>query len=452
MTVPVWTVGEVNRRVGDLLDIEFGRICVEGEVSGLKIHDRSGHAYFGVKDPEALLSCVCWASTLDRFRTPPSEGMKVKLYGRLKVYERRGSYQLVVDRLDAAGEGDLQAAFLALKRKLEAEGLFSPERKRVLPRYPLRIGVVTSASGAALQDVLRVLKHRWPVGRVFLWPADVQGAGAVSALVRGIERFGQTRLDLLIVTRGGGSLEDLAAFNDEAVARAIADSQVPTVVGVGHETDTTIADFVADVRAATPSQAAEISTPDQEDLQRKLSRDERSLRRSLASRLDRLHLRLQRAETSRAFSRPEDRIRQGQLDLDRLADRLRRGLQSPTERATRRLDLLSRRMQREAPDVLLAKAKHALSALGERWRRSAEPNLQKGRTRSNLAGARLKALGPKQVLARGYSIVRAAGGGPILHDAALVDGGDFLDVHLYRGELHCRVETRTLESEEETSP
>src|SRR6266576_4398220 len=255
------TVSELNAAIRGLLDREFSDIWVSGEISGTKLAT-SGHYYFTLKDAEAQLRCVCFKSTARFWKFKPQDGIAVLARGRIDVYEARGEYQLLVEHLEPQGLGALQLAFERLKKKLAAEGLFAAERKRPLPRFPRRIGIVTSPRGAAVADMVQILARRFPGLHIRLYPALVQGEGSVEEVVRGIEYFSRTKWpDVVIVGRGGGSLEDLWTFNEEAVARAIAACSVPVISAVGHETDVTIADFVADLRAPTPSAAAELVVP-----------------------------------------------------------------------------------------------------------------------------------------------------------------------------------------------
>ena len=442
----VLSVAELTRWIQDVLEGELGRVRVEGEISGWKLHSSSGHAYFALKDPEApaLIQCVIWASTMQRLRVRPRDGMQVRLTGRVSVYAARGAYQLYVDRVELRGEGELQAAFLELKRRLEAEGLFDASRKIPLPRFPRRIGVVTAAGGAAFRDLVRVLGQRWPLAEVFLWPAQVQGVGAAESIVQGIRGLdGLGAFDLLIVGRGGGSLEDLWAFNEESVARAIAECTTPIVSAVGHEVDFSMADFVADVRAATPTHAAELVTPDQVEVVARLQRDARVLRLRLEERLRSLRFRHLHLSKDRAFLAPENRIRNGRLDLDRLSDRLQAALRAPTEEGQTRLRAVAARLADSGLELVLERKRGRLLGLGQRMDRRQDQVVSEARRRLELSRARLRTLGPESVLARGYGIVRSRDG-RVLRDAADAGRGTEILVRLSRGELECRVEARTL--------
>lgn len=443
MNEAVWSVGALTRKIRDLLEIEMERVWVQGEITGWKVQRPSGHAYFALKDERALLNCVLWAPNVRRLQWEPRDGARVRALGGITVYEPRGSYQLKVEQLQLDGEGELQARFLALKRKLEAEGLFDPARKRPLPPLPGRIGIVTSASGAAVRDFLRVVGNRWPLAEVILRPAAVQGAGAAAEIAQALadlDRFG--RCDVLVVARGGGSLEDLWAFNEEVVARAIATASAPVVSAVGHEVDFTIADFVADVRAATPSNAAELLVPDQEEMRARLRRDARALRLTAEGAISGAALRVARLRQARGLRRPEEMLHLRSQDLDRVAERLRNALSGRIDLARRRLSALQTGLDRRSPAVRCAEASARLRAARLGWTRGGEETLRRVRARLELARAQLSALSPDAVLERGYGIVSDADGGAIVRDPMQVDPGARVNVRLARGRLVCQVDER----------
>src|ERR1700756_4404080 len=288
-TTKVFTVAELTRSIRGTLEAKFGAVWVQGEISNYKLHP-SGHQYFTLKDQRAQISCVIWRDTMAPLRQPLVDGAQVQVYGTVTVFEARGQYQLNVQILQPRGVGLLQAKFEALKRKLEAEGLFAPEQKRPLRNFPRRIGIVTSPGGAAIRDMLNVLSRRAPWLQILVNPVRVQGTGAAQEIAVAIRELALPNeafasVDLIVVTRGGGSIEDLWEFNEEIVARAIFHSAVPIVSAVGHEIDFTICDFVADLRAPTPSAAAELIVPDMIDLQRQIDRCARALGRQLLSRV-----------------------------------------------------------------------------------------------------------------------------------------------------------------------
>src|SRR3989440_1565514 len=288
-TSKVFTVGELTRQIRGALETKFRAVWVQGEISNYKLHP-SGHQYFTLKDARAQIACVIFRNTMAPLRQPLVDGAQVQVYGNVSVFEARGQYQLSVQILQPRGLGLLQAKFEALKRKLEAEGLFDPARKRVLPKFPRRIGIVTSPSGAAIRDILNILRRRAPWMSILISPVRVQGIGAAQEIAVAIRELATPNenfepVDLIIVTRGGGSIEDLWEFNEEILARTIASVEVPIVSAVGHEIDFTICDFVADLRAPTPSAAAELIVPDIVDLRRHLDAHARGISRELLNRM-----------------------------------------------------------------------------------------------------------------------------------------------------------------------
>ena len=384
------TVGALTRYIREMFEVDYRLqdVWVEGEVSVVS-RPSSGHIYFTLKDAAAQIACVMWKSAAPMFGALLVHGGQVLAHGKVSVYEPRGSYQLYVDRVQPQGLGDLHAQFELLKARLEAEGLFAPERKRPLPEFPHRIGVVTSPTGAVIRDICNILARRWPLAQVILAPTQVQGQDAPPQIVAALEALYQRDdLDLIIVARGGGSLEDLWAFNDERVARKIADSPVPLVSGVGHETDFTIADFVADLRASTPSAAAELTTPDRAELLAQLA----ALRSRLASLM---------AEDVHA----------------------RRVVHQAQARALSHL----------SPRVRLANSRQRVDDLAAQAAVSASHFLQLRRARLTGTGARLDALSPLAVLQRGYAVVRRDG--RLVRSVALVSPGDRLSVRVSDGEF-----------------
>lgn len=321
------TVSELTCSIRLLLEDAFPRVWIEGEIGNWSVAG-SGHAYFSLKDEGALLGCVMWRSSLTKSKETFREGDQVEARGRLGVYDRRGQYQLVVDSLRPVGAGLLWKKFLELKEKLEKEGLFDPARKRPIPELPRAVGVVTSPTGAAIRDVLSVLGRRAVGLDIYVWPARVQGAGAASEIAEGVRRLSRSGLvDVLIVGRGGGSLEDLWEFNDERLAREIAASPVPVISAVGHEVDFSISDFVADLRAPTPSAAAELVSADRSAVGERLRETLRALDRSAADRLYQARTRVRLAAESHALRRPEARLREAQQRTDDALERLDRGVE-----------------------------------------------------------------------------------------------------------------------------
>lgn len=454
----VRTVSELTAEIKETLESEFPRVAVLGEISGFRLHT-SGHAYFTLKDPGAVLSCTAWRSALQRMRgsagstallrrleTTP-DGVRVVVHGSIGVYGPRGSYQLHAERMEEAGRGDLYAAFLQRKAKLEAEGLFDPTRKRELPRFPRRIGVVTSRDGAALRDILRVLGTRWPVAEVLVRAAPVQGAGAAGELAQAVIEMNArsdqdpgSRVDVILLARGGGSIEDLWQFNEEVLARAVAGSGVPVISGVGHETDFTICDFAADLRAATPSNAAELAVPDRVEVARMLEREAHRAGSAAARILDRARVRLLQVRHARGLRRPEDLVRRRAQDLDQLADRLAADTARMVRARRERLRSLESRLGRQEPRARVVTRRARLEELRQGLLRSCQTRLSGRRSRVDLASARLATLGPERVLARGYAVVRREADGQLVRLASEAPSGARLSVLLHQGRLGCLVE------------
>jgi len=384
---PALTVSSFTEQLTGLLLDNFSDVWIAGECSGVK-QAPSGHWYFTLKDDGAQLRCACFKQNAMRLRVKPTEGMAILARGRIEVYAARGDYQLIVEAIEPQGLGALQAAFELLKKKLKAEGLFEAARKRPLPEHPARVGIVTSSSGAAIQDMLNVLARRAPGLHIRLYPAQVQGEFAVEQIVRGVEYFSKSGwADVVIVGRGGGSIEDLWAFNEEAVARAIAASSVPVVSAVGHETDFTIADFVADLRAPTPSAAAELVTQYAVQRPKRLESVESHLVRAMQLRLSRASDRLGRQGIARAQLLVRLRLNRLAQRFDDLDSRLRRG------------DLrLKLREAKERELRLAARLEHAMRL-----------RLNRARPRVERVESSLRQLGPLAVLDRGYAIVLADG-------------------------------------------
>jgi len=432
-------IGEVNA----LLEQGFAGVAVEGEVTNASYSAR-GHVYFTLKDEGAAMDCVLWATRAKRLKFRLEDGLAVLVRGSLTIYAQRGRFQMVADDVQPQGVGALQLAFEQLKARLEREGLFDPARKRPLPALPNRVGIVTSATGAALQDMLKVLR-RHPRLEVVVAPAAVQGEGAAAEIAAAIERLSRSgRVEVVIVGRGGGSLEDLWAFNEEPVARAIAACAVPVISGVGHEVDFTIADFVADIRAATPTQAAEMVVGRLEEQERRLHEARQRLARDLRRQLQLARAHLAGLEGSSGLARVPQRVRLARERLGRaarLAPALRRVFEAGRtglERAARSLQRLPARVAAGGHRRLLASRRQQLEQLMV---------AQARRLRSRVeAGARaLDHLGPQRVLARGYSITTLEGSSAPLKDASRVHGGQVLVTRLARGRVRSLVSSAGLD-------
>ena len=431
---------QLNALARDLLEGSFPQVWVEGEISNFS-RPASGHAYFTLKDERAQVRCALFKPKAQALRFAPRDGLQVLARGRLTLYEARGDYQLVLDHMEEAGEGALRRAFEQLKAKLAAEGLFEAARKRPLPAFPRRLGVITSPRGAAVRDVLSVLGRRFPLLPVDVLPVPVQGDGAAAQILDMLRRAaGSGRYDVLLLTRGGGSLEDLWAFNDEALARAIAASPVPVVSAVGHEIDTSLSDFAADLRAPTPSAAAELLVPERGELLARLGQRHRQLQALLArmntaraQRADQAFLKLQAL-------RPQLRLERGRGRLATLRHRLDQAMaQALASRAERGARVL-RRLDQQHPRRRLQEQRHRLQLLGKALANAPDRLLPPRQLRLAGLARALASVSPLATLARGYSILREGDGGPVVRRAAQVRAGDTLDARLAEGRLRLRVE------------
>ncbi len=384
-TSKVLTVSELTRSIRGTLEAKFGAVWVQGEVSNYKLHP-NGHQYFTLKDARSQISCVIWRDTMAPLRQALADGARVQVLGKVTVFEARGQYQLSVEIVQPFGQGVLQAKFEALKRKLEDEGLFDPARKRALPKFPRRIGIVTSPSGAAIRDILNVLRRRAPWLSILISPVRVQGTGAAQEIAVAIRELAAPNenfapLDLIVVARGGGSIEDLWEFNEEIVARTIASVNVPVVSAIGHEIDFTIADFVADLRAPTPSAAAELIVPDIIDLRRHLDAHARGIGRELLNRM-----------------------RDAQQRLDHARETLRRCLGHKIDNYRRGLAHALATLQARSPARELMLRRNRFGDLQRRLRESPARILENARHRFQKIEGILRVLGPNATLRRGYSI------------------------------------------------
>lgn len=437
---PPLTVSELNVAVKHRLESDFGAITVEGEVSNCRPWS-TGHVYFSLKDDYSQIRAVLFRREARALKFKLEDGLRVVIRGRLAVYEVKGEYQLIADAVEPHGLGALQAAFEQLKRRLQAEGLFDAARKRPLPVLPRRIGIVTSAHGAALKDMLRILMQRHPTARVVVRPARVQGDDAPGDLVRALRAIARIpEIDVVIIGRGGGSAEDLWAFNDEHLARAIAACPVPVVSAVGHEIDFTIADFVADVRAATPSNAAEIVVDRADNFCARIDRAEERLAaamgRAMAGRTqqsERLALRLGRWPV---------KVELRERDRQDLEFRLERSVGASLTRATHRIDNLRRRLERRDIRRVISDFRSRTTAADHRLRTLVTSRRHDAERRLVGVAARLDALSPLSVLGRGYAVCWDESRTVIIRSASAVRAGDRVHVRLAQGELGCRVEDR----------
>lgn len=421
----VLTVGELTRQIKNLLEYEYPRVWVQGEVSGFRGRNPSGHLYFNLKDQDACIEVKVWSSVAQRMKFELRDGLSILVEGSIDVYEPRGRYSLIVQRIEPAGQGALALAFQQLKERLAKEGLLGENRKRPprpIPFLPRRIGVVTSISGAALRDFLRVLHRRHPRLSVLVCDARVQGDGSAVEVVRAIRCLARTNVDVIVVTRGGGSVEDLWTFNEEVVARAIAACPKPVVSAIGHEVDFTIADFVADFRAPTPSAAAEKLAPVLADLELSLRGAKRRLSKALErqilagrARLHRLSVRL--ADPRRILGSHQMRLAD---DTDRMSRVIRRSIRNHHAH----LQALQERLDRGDPRKHLARKRQRLNVLDKRLRVRAQQQGANHRKRFNKLEAQLEALSPLRVLGRGYSVTLKKSDGSVVRQAADVAVGE----------------------------
>ena len=433
----VYQVGELSALVQNLLDDTPPSVWLEGELSNFR--NPSGHWYFALKDSEAQLRCAMFRNANRLVRPLPADGQQVLVRGRITLYRPRGDLQLIVEHMEPAGEGALRRAFEQLKRQLEAEGLFEPAARRPIPALPRRIAIISSPTGAALQDMRTALARRFPLVPVVLIPVPVQGDAAAPAIARALTRdVARSGADVVLLARGGGSLEDLWAFNEEAVARAIRACPVPVITGVGHETDVTIADLAADLRAATPTAAAEHAVPDQRRLAADISAMTRRLQRILARRLEeqssrwlQLSRRLERQAPSRA-------LQQGQQRLDELCLRARRATRQQLGRERQRAAQFGSRLQRQRPDRGLRLQRQRLDGLLARLRAPAQRPVAQQRQRLASLLARIDSVNPEAVLKRGYALVYDARR-QLVRDVGSPADGERLELRLANGELPVRV-------------
>ena len=433
----IYTVGELNAAIREALEPEFRDVWVSGEISGLKLA-ASGHYYFTLKERESQVKCVAFRSAHRYWKFKPQDGMAVLARGSIDVYEPRGEYQLQVETLEPQGVGALQLAFEQLKRKLAAEGLFAPQRKRPLPRFPRRIGIVTSPRGAAIADLVQILSRRFPGVHIRLFPALVQGEGSVEEVCRGIQFFSQSGWpDVVIVGRGGGSLEDLWTFNEEAVARAIAACSVPVVSAVGHETDVTIADFVADLRAPTPSAAAEMVVRTSAELLDRVAAARAKGMQAMRYRLAMLERRLRQQGIERALGVLHRKVGRGLQRIDEHEYRLRERIRCAIDTRGRALRALDARLRRFDVRPRLAATGRRLEAVDARAVQTIRLGLARRRGRLEQLSAKLSQLSPLAILERGYAIVSTPDG--IVKDAAVLPAGSSIHVRLARGELDAAV-------------
>ncbi len=434
----VFSVSRLNREVGELLELTLGWVWVEGELSNLS-RPGSGHLYFSLKDNRAQVRCALFKQKAKLLQIPLENGQQVRLRARVSLYQPRGDYQLIVEHVEDAGAGALQRQFEAIKAKLNAEGLFAAELKKPLPATPSTIGVITSASGAAVRDVVHVLARRYPLADVVVFPTLVQGPQAPTAVAKAIARAdGYDPCDVLLLVRGGGSLEDLWAFNEEIVARAIAACSLPIVSGVGHEVDTTIADYVADARAPTPSAAAELVSPDVASMRRGLAAIETRLHNhgrrwqiDLQHRVGALSRRLE-------LCHPQRQLLQQQQRLDNAQTRLHHTLGNMQQRSRSRMVQLQSRLALQSPQQLITRQQQRHENLALRLGRAMEVTVERASQQLSGNSRALDAVSPLATLERGYLVARRRG--ELITKAAQLNVGDTVELSLRDGKAMTRVE------------
>lgn len=431
------SVSELNRQVRSLLENSFMTLRVEGEISNLA-RPSSGHWYFTLKDDRAQVRCAMFRNRNLQVRFRPKEGDQVVVQARVSLYEGRGDFQLICEQMQESGQGRLQLAYEALKQKLAAEGLFDTGRKRPLPSPVRHPGIITSPTGAAVHDILTVLARRCPSLPVALYPTAVQGEGAAAEIVAAIELANRDqRCDVLILGRGGGSLEDLWPFNEEVVARAVAASRIPIVSAVGHEVDVAISDLVADLRAPTPSAAAELISPDQRVQLQQLASLQQRLQRHLQQQLERCRERLDHLRLR--LRHPGERLREQSQRLDQLELRLQRALQQQMRTHQQQLDTLQLRLKQVSPSRLLQQRAQQLQPVQQRLWSAIRHQLEQQRLRLQGLSRELNSVSPLATLERGYAIVQTSDGTAVTQSTQ-VQPGDQIQTRLHRGALTCRVE------------
>ena len=427
-----WTVGDLVRDVRLHIEDAYNDVWVEGEVSNLRAAP-SGHMYFTLKDGEAQLPVVLFKRQAQLLRFKPKDGLHVRARGKVTVYEQRGQMQLVAEAMEELGTGSLQEAFEKLREKLKAEGLFAQERKRPMPPFPRCVGIVTSPSGAVIRDFLNVSARRHAALDVLLYPAAVQGDSAAAEIAAGIMYFNRAKnVDVIVIARGGGSIEDLACFNNEMLARAIASSELPIVSAVGHETDFTIADFVADLRAPTPSAAAELITAQQHRVEERIQELHSRLMRACRYQLMMANERFSRVSIAAASARIRDGLGRRQQRLDELQFRMEAALRQGERLCMIKVQELSARLMRHEPTHKLSANRESVQGLEQRLFRCAFTTLEQRRSRVDSSSARLTSLSPLAVLGRGYAVIFDEKG-RVVRDASQLHPGDTLRSRLAKG-------------------
>jgi exodeoxyribonuclease VII large subunit len=448
MDSKIYSISELTRRIRSSLERSIGTVWVEGEISNLNYHP-SGHVYLTLKDAQSQLTAIMFRGEAERLQFRLKDGIQVQGYGRITVYERRGNYQIVLETVQLAGMGNLQAAFEALKKKLESEGLFSLDRKRALPVFPETVGVVTASHSAALRDFCRILHRRFPGIRIILVPTRVQGTGAAQEIAASIDLLNMLEasgldlhIDVIAIIRGGGSIEDLWAFNEEVLARAIARSKIPTISGIGHEVDFTICDFVADVRAATPSAAAEILIRPKAEYINQVLEFSRAFRRCSQLAIGSLRHRLMEARDGLRSREPRQFIREWRQRLDDASTSLRNQSHTSISHARHRLLDQTRRFSAQPPNLVIERKRSALKQIQNQMEKQQSEYIKNLRHRLELGKQRLELLSPAAILARGYSITLDAKNRKVIRSVKSVQVGSQLLTKLKDGEVQSTVQKK----------
>ncbi len=438
----IYSISRLNSEVRAVLDASFPLLWVEGEISNLA-KPSSGHIYFSLKDPYSQVRCTMFRMKRLRLRFEPENGMQVLVRARPNLYEARGDFQLNIEHMEPGGEGLLRQAFEQLKQRLDQEGLFDTYHKQPLPGFPQQIGVITSPSGAAIQDVISVLKRRYPAVPVLIYPVQVQGESAAREITQALQLANKRKeCDLMILTRGGGSLEDLMAFNDEQLARAIFESKIPIISAVGHEIDFTISDFVADQRAPTPSAAAELATPDSGELAERYADLQRQLNHQIERRLDTISLGMENISRRLSQLHPGVQLGQKQQRLDELELRIGRALEAMHQQSKHRVANLQARLLGGSPIQHTGILKQKTTQLQRRMQISVANQHKLLKQRLAAAIGNLNTLSPLATLERGYSITTKLPEGSIIQSSADITVGDRIETRLAKGKLSCVVESK----------
>lgn len=437
----IYSVTELNSTAQDLLESSLSHVWVEGEISNYRGVSSSGHCYFTIKDAGAQLDVAAFRGVMQSLRFKLADGLKILLLGKVTLYPARGRYQIVASAIEPAGIGALQLAFEELKKKLGAEGLFEASRKKPIPPFPQKIGVVTSPTGAAIRDILSVIQRRFASVEILIYPARVQGDGSKEEIAAGVRYLNQKypNLDVLLVGRGGGSIEDLWAFNEEIVVRAIAESAIPVISCVGHEVDFTIADFVADLRAPTPSAAAELVVKNKAELLQTLGSLRSSLKNSLESKLSLLKEKLRTFQTSSAFAKPRNLIESRMQTLDFLSDNLEKSLDQFFISKERRLEILKEKILFLSPRKKLEEESKLLAPFLERLVQSQKIQWERKVQKLHRSVEKLEALSPLAVLSRGYAIAWSIPAQKIIKSYADAPPGTELELKLGKGRVRALV-------------